>query len=220
MEKPNLSITIRDKLEASINAGELMPGDPLDERALAEKFGVSRTPIREAMHLLSAQGLLQAVPRQGIFVARMSVHELLALFEFLAELEGTCARFAAKRITSSQLAGLKDALSRGAAVAADDAEAYDALNTEFHEGIYEAAHNTYIAQQVRHIRRRTRMYRRTAFDQHGRALQSVQEHTRILAAIEAKDEEGAYREAQSHIAVGGRGFAEFVSTLPPHLRAD
>src|SRR5665647_1918203 len=101
--KDNLAFQIRRKLEEEINRGDLLPGDALDERELAQRFGVSRTPVREAMVQLVAQGLVTTAPRQGVHVARMSIQELLGLFELLAEIEGVCAKYCARRLTEACL---------------------------------------------------------------------------------------------------------------------
>lgn len=205
-------------LEADIDAGRLLPGDPLDERKLAERFEVSRTPVREAIQQLGAVGLLRVVPRQGVYVARMSLAELRAMFELLAELEGACAKLAARRIDEPWRSQVREANARCTAAAAKgDVAGYSQANVDFHEALYEGCRNAYLADQVRAIRRRTQIYRTNAFQLPGRMQDSAREHERILQAVLAGDPLAAQKHMVEHISVGGSGFAEFVSMLPPSM---
>jgi DNA-binding GntR family transcriptional regulator len=131
---------------------------------LAQRFGVSRTPVREAMVQLVAQGFVTIAPRQGMHVARMSIQELLGLFELLAEIEGACAKYCARRLTEAQRQRLTD-IHRNSLklVEADDAVGYSQSNVDFHETLYFGCHNTFLAEQARYIRRRTQMYRQNSF---------------------------------------------------------
>ncbi len=214
----NLAFQIRRQLEDEINAGQLLPGDALDERELAQRFGVSRTPVREAVTQLAAQGLLTTAPRQGVYVARMSIQELLGLFELLAEIEGVCAKYCARRLTEalrSQLTEIHQNSLRF--VETDDALGYSQSNVDFHEALYRGCRNAFLAEQLRSIRRRTQMYRQNSFLQPGRMRISYDDHQRVLDAILAGDEKAAQQQMIEHISVGGTGFAEFVSTMPVHM---
>ncbi|MET0964430.1 MAG: GntR family transcriptional regulator [Noviherbaspirillum sp.] len=217
-EKLNLADEVRQQLEDQINSGQLLPGDALDERELAARFGVSRTPVREAITQLAAQGLITTAPRQGILVARMSIKELLAMFELLAELEAICAKYCARRITESQRARLIDIHRTSLGhVESDNAEGYSQSNVDFHAVLYEACHNDFLAEQLRTVRRRTQMYRQNSFLQPGRMRISYEDHGRVLDAILRGDAEAAQQHMLEHISIGGKGFAEFVSTLPAHM---
>jgi DNA-binding GntR family transcriptional regulator len=217
-EKRNLADEVRQQLEDQINGGQLLPGDALDERELAARFGVSRTPVREAITQLAAQGLITTAPRQGILVARMSIKELLAMFELLAELEGICAKYCARRITDAQRARLIGIHATSLEhVESDDAAGYSQSNVDFHAVLYEACHNPFLAQQLQTVRRRTQMYRQNSFLQPGRMRISYEDHGRVLDAILRGDAERAQYHMIEHITIGGKGFAEFVSTLPSHM---
>jgi DNA-binding GntR family transcriptional regulator len=214
----NLAQEVRRRLEDEINSGDLMPGDALDERQLAERFQVSRTPIREAIFQLAAQGLVRAIPRQGVYVARMSLKELLAMFELQAELEGICARYAARRMTAEQRAALKAIYERQReCIERRDSTQYAQENADFHEVIYRGSHNRYLAEQARLIRRRTEIYRQNTFQREGRPAESWEEHGSVVEAILAGNGDAAYRAMRDHISVGGHGFAEFVSTIPDQM---
>ncbi|MDJ0930056.1 GntR family transcriptional regulator [Breoghania sp.] len=107
-----------DQLEQDILTGAYAPGDRLDEVRLAQRFDVSRTPIREAFQHLAASGLLELKPRRGAFVRRPSVSEIIEMFEVMAEFEGMCGRLAARRITKAETEELIDALQACKAVCA------------------------------------------------------------------------------------------------------
>ncbi|MBI5443832.1 MAG: GntR family transcriptional regulator [Deltaproteobacteria bacterium] len=209
---------IRQQLEDEISGGQLKPGDPLEESVLAARFRVSRTPVREALLQLAAQGLVTIVPRSGTYVTKLSIKDLLALFELLAELEGVCAKLAAKRIDPAAQAELRGIHEESrSAVDSGDADAYAGANTRFHELLYSASCNRYLAEQILRIRRRTQFHRESHFQDRRRLPQSWEEHGRILRAVAAGDTSEAGRAALEHISIGGREFAEFVSRMPEGL---
>lgn len=218
--RTGLAAHVRASLEADIDNGVLLPGDALDERTLAERFEVSRTPVREAFQQLATVGQVEIVPRQGVFVARMSISELRAMFELLAETEGSCAKLAARRMQDPWRTMMLDALEQCLELAdMDDPAAYGVPNAEFHEAIYQGCCNRYLVEQVRMARRRTQSYRRNPFQLPGRIRQSADDHQRIADAILAGDEDAAQAAMIDHIAISGKGFAEFVSTLPDAMLA-
>lgn len=224
MNKPpaaeRLSETVRAQIERELLTGALAPGTVLDERSLAERFGVSRTPVREALFHLAAHGLLNVVSRVGVVVPKLGIKELLSLLEMLAEMEGTCAKLAAKRMDRKEHKALRDALAAcEVAAKAGKPKAYEDANKQFHEAIYAGARNQWAAQQVHGLRLRCASYRRSFFDVPKRLEASLAEHRQVVTAIEAGDEEGARQAMLLHISVGGKGFAELVSSLDPGLFA-
>lgn len=224
MRKPqsreSLSEVVRTRLEKDILGGALMPGQVLDERSLAEQFGISRTPVRNAVAQLASQGLLRVVPRVGVVVPKLNIKELLSLLEVLVELEGVCAMFAAKRMDTRQRKALHDAMSAcESAVATGNLQAYETANRNFHEAIYVGCGNDWAAAQVRGLRLRCSHYRRSRFELAGAMSKSLQEHREVVAAIESGDAEAARVAMVQHISVGGKDFAEFVSSLNHGLLA-
>lgn len=214
----NLSESVRLAMEQSFLDGTFLPGQVFDERSLAEKYAVSRTPVREAILRLVAQGLLQVMPRAGVVVPKLSIKELLSLLEMMAELEGACARFAAKRMDSCERLALKEAfLTCEAAARSGQSADYKEANNRFHEIIYAGSRNEWARTQIRALRLRCASYQRSRFDLPGRLEHSLQEHREVLLRIEAGDGEGARQAMIGHISVGGRDFAEFVSSLPSEL---
>ncbi|MDM0045034.1 GntR family transcriptional regulator [Variovorax dokdonensis] len=217
----SLSDTVRAEMERDLLNGQLIPGTVLDERSLAERFGVSRTPVREAVLFMAAQGLLNVIPRVGVVVPKLGIKELLGLLEMLAEMEGVCAKFAAKRMDAGQREEFRSALKAcRSAAKSGNRQGYAEANARFHAAIYSGARNEWAARQVMALRLRCAAYQQSRFDLPGRLLKSLGEHEKIAAAIESGDAEAARAAMQEHISVGGQDFAEFVSSLNPNLLAD
>ncbi len=205
---------LKQRIEEEIVSGELALGARLDENQLAARFGVSRTPIREALLQLAAIGLIQTKPRRGAIVSAPEPHLLLAMFETMAEIEAACGRLAARRITTDDAAALRDALSGcRAAMATEDAEAYYAENYVFHTVVYRASHNDFLADQALSLHRRLAPYRRLQLRVRQRVPQSLAEHETIVAAILAGDAIQAADTLRSHVIVQGDRFTDLVAGL-------
>jgi len=201
-------------LEQEIVTGALAPGDRLDEASLASRFGVSRTPVREALNQLASTGLVEVKPRRGATVAAPGLKDLLEMFEMMAELEGLCGRLAARRMSTEE----RDALQathkscRGC-VDGGDSDGYYAANVTFHEAIYSGCHNRFLAEQTRTLRNRLAPYRRLQLRRVDRVAESFAEHEAVLAAILDGEAEQADRLLQSHVTVQSGSFADFVANL-------
>jgi DNA-binding GntR family transcriptional regulator len=207
-------------VQKSIASGEMAPGSAVDENALMDRFGVSRTPVREALLQLSALGYVRIVPRAGIYIAKLTPKELLSLFEMMAELEGMCARLCARRMTpESKLLLQKLHRESSRAVKAANVDAYGVANKRFHECLYDSCMNSFLVEQLIHIRQRTGPYRLHRLSDPAHIARSWKEHTAILDAVLAGDQEAAQNAAFQHIAVGGREFADFIAQLPESLPA-
>ena len=211
---------IRAEIERLVESGDLLPGDQIDEVELAARYNVSRTPIREALLQLRAQGLLAALPRSGLVVAKMDVQQLLSMWELLAELESLCARFACERMTDPERGSIT-AHHRSAVriVEADDAEGWQDANRAFHEMLYLGSRNPYLRQEILRMRTRTGAYRRHAFGAVNRIQASHAQHALIVAAIEANDSSGAARAMHRHLSPddGARSVTDLIVTLPRNL---
>jgi DNA-binding GntR family transcriptional regulator len=208
------ALKLRDVLEDEIVNGLLKPGDRLDEAALAERFQVSRTPIREAFKYLVGSGLVETLPNRGSFVASVGLPQLIEMFEVMAELEGMCARLAARRITDAESRELEDLLE-GCARAREqgDPDAYYYENERFHDCIYRASHNGFLVQQARQLQMRLKPYRRLQLRVRNRAGTSLAEHREIVRAILAGDGEAAEACIQDHVKIQGERFTDFVATI-------
>lgn len=173
-----------ETLRNEIRSGALRPGDQLEEAALAERFDVSRTPVREAVRSLVDSGLLETRPRKGAFVRVLTAKELIDLFEVAAELEGMACRLAAERLTGEDASSIETAMQLCRdAVNRDDKTAYAKANLAFHESIHLAAGNSRLVEQIEQLAGHINPYRAMPFQMRGRLQKSTEEHARIAEAI-------------------------------------
>jgi len=205
---------LREAIEEEIATGVLLPGVRLDEAELAARYGVSRTPVREALRVLVGEGLIETRPHRGSVVARITPQRLVEMFEVMAEIEAMCARLAARRMTVPELAALQAAheACRDAA-RADDSDAYFYANEGFHYAIYAGSHNLFLAEQAAALQRKLRPYRRLQLRVRGRVRHSFAEHQAIVDALAAGDAETAAARVQRHVVVQNERFADLVASL-------
>ena len=209
-----LSETLRETIEEEVATGKLAPGTHLDEIELAKRFGVSRTPIREALSLLAGEGVVEIRPRRGAVVAQITPQRLVEMFEVMAELEAMCARLAARRISPIELTALEQAheACRGAAQSLD-ADGYFYANEHFHHSIYLASHNSFLSDQAHGLQRRLRPYRRLQLRVRNRLSKSFEEHQSVLDALRDGDAERAVTAIRSHVMVQGERFNDLLAGL-------
>ena len=213
MERKRSDI-IADKLEELIFAGTFKNGERLDEVQLSEKFGVSRTPVREALLRLAQSGLVEHFPRRGVFVRQPGPIELIEMFEVMAELEAASARLAASRISDDAITSLKETNARClAAVEAQDADLYYRENETFHAIIYRESGNSFLEQECLRLQRRLQPFRRTQLRLRGRLKQSMKEHEQIVAALGQGDGARAAGVVRDHVAVQGEKFHHLMASL-------
>ncbi len=211
---------LRRQLADEIITGRLQPGDRLDERAIAERLGASRTPVREALRQLAAIGLAELRPHRGVIVARPDNDHLAETFELMAELESMCARFAAQRMTAAERRALETQhLASGELVRTGDRARYASHNTALHETIYGGSHNRALAETAQSLRRRLAPYRRGQFEVLGRLSMSFAEHDRVVNAIVRGDAQAAAQTMREHVATVGVASAEYVTAHAPNARA-
>jgi DNA-binding GntR family transcriptional regulator len=213
---------IRTEIENAIKEGALLPGDPIDEVALAAQYEVSRTPVREALIQLQAQGMVAALPRGGMIVAKMDLQQLLSLWELLAEVEGIAVRLACQRITPEEVdALLAHHRASAAVVEAEDVAGWQESNLRFHELIYRAARNPFLRQEVLRMRTRTGYYRKHAFAALGQIRLSFEQHARVIEAIQRRDAAAAADAMVAHMrpAHDAQGFTDVIVHLPRELLA-
>lgn len=205
---------LKDSLEDDIINGRRAPGERLDAEALAKQFNVSRTPIREAIQQLTASGLVTISPKKGTFVAKVGITQLIEMFEVMAELEGMCGRLAARRINAAELAQLQQALL-GCEAAAEqgDPDVYYYENEGFHQCIYSASHNNFLAAEANQLKQRLRPYRRLQLQVRHRMHSSLGEHRKIYQAIESGDAGQAEKILRDHVLIQGERFSDFVSSV-------
>lgn len=205
---------LRDQLEQDIVTGHFRPGDRLDEQSLATRFGVSRTPIREALMQLASTGMVELLPRRGAFVTNLSIREVIERFETMAALEGMCGALAARRITDAQRVELATAhRDCQEATRAGCADTYYYANERFHRAIYEACHNRYLAEQAGQLHTLLKPFRRLQLRARHRVSQSLDEHGAIVEAILAGDPARAEQGLRDHILIQGERLNDFISSF-------
>ncbi|MGR3502791.1 GntR family transcriptional regulator [Pseudaestuariivita sp.] len=183
----------------AIDDGEYRPGDRLVESDLADRFGVSRTPIREALQRLETQSLLSRDGR-SLIVASLDHNQLSELYVVRSELEGLAARLAAKHATDEEVRLLQDMVAEDRALV-DDPEALSRSNRRFHKQIHLASHNRFLVRQLDLVHRSMALIATTSLAAEGRGPAALAEHEAIVAAIAEKDEAAAYRALRDHISI-------------------
>ncbi|GMG83231.1 GntR family transcriptional regulator [Paralimibaculum aggregatum] len=207
---------LRDILEEDILTGALGPGTRLEEPALAQRFGVSRTPIREALAQLAAAGLIEQRRQRGSFVAEIGPRRLLEMFEVMAELEGLCAALTARRASPPQVTELRRLHDELARPAADgDLDVYYYGNERLHAAIRAACGNSFLIEQAEALQRRLKPYRRHQLRARGRIERSNAEHAEVVEAIEAADPQAASAAMRAHVAVQGERVTDLLAALDP-----
>jgi DNA-binding GntR family transcriptional regulator len=185
-------------LEA-IDLGIYRPGDRLVESELAERFGVSRTPIREALQRLETQSLL-ARDGRSLIVASLDHNQMAELYVVRRELESLAARLAAQHATEEEVRILREMVEEDNALT-DNPAALARANRRFHKQIHLASHNRYLVQQLDLVHRTMALMATTSLAAQGRGLIAQAEHDAIVKAIEAKDESGAAKALRDHISI-------------------
>ena len=196
--------SLHDEVAAALRdrifAGELGPGTFLDEVQLAEELKISRTPLREALKVLTAEGLVRHEPRRGCFVNEVTEQDLDEIFPVIALLEGRCAFEAARNATDADLAALEalhDKLNKHAKAKRIN-DYYDA-NFAIHEAIITLANNRWLAGVITDLRKIVKLARLQQLHAPGRLEQSLSEHMAVFAALRARDAEGAEAAMRTHL---------------------
>jgi DNA-binding GntR family transcriptional regulator len=192
---------VAERLRQQIFARELAPGGWIDEQKLSVEYGISRTPLREALKVLAAEGLVTMKPRRGAYVTEMSHDDVTQVCQLLALIEGDAAATVAARAGDaerSRLAELHEQLERQAGAR----DAYFAANEQFHMALLEAAGNRWAAQAVADLRKVMKLDRHHSLFRHGRVAESLAEHRALMRAIEARDADAARRLMQTHLEKG------------------
>lgn len=208
-----LAERLRQELEAAIAAGRLEPGTRLDEQEIALQFGVSRTPVREAFRLLAASNLVELRGRQGATVRSIGVHALIEMFQVMAELEGLCARLAARRLTTERRIKIEEIHQRLKSVPPSEIDLFYDVNQEFHEAIYEASCNAFLADQTRRLRNQVAAYRRRVTRMPNRIADTIREHEAVIEAIVTHDGERAHSAMRDHVNLLGEDLVDFIAAF-------
>ena len=198
-----LSEEVAERLREQIFSHELAPGSWLDEQSLALAFGISRTPMREAIKVLATEGLVTTKMNKGAYVTEVDRQDLEQIFTVLSLLEGQAAKETAIKASEEQLTRLDDLHHRLEKAAADrDLEQFFEINVKFHEMIQEIAGNPWMNGVIDDLRKVLKLKRRDSLSRSGRLLSSLVEHREILQAILKRDPLAAETAMRQHLARG------------------
>ncbi len=200
---------VAERLRSRIFAHELAPGSWIDEQAIAEELGISRTPMREALKVLASEGLVILKPRRGCYVAQLSEQDLDEVFPIMALLEARCAFEAASKANEEDIArleGLHQELETQAAKG--DADKFFAANDAFHGALQDIAGNGWLKHLIDDTRKVIKLTRRHSLQLEGRVKQSLAEHREIMAALRLKDAELASQRMHDHLLSGRQALAK------------
>lgn len=199
--KRTISERIYQHLIDQIIEGRLRPGQRVEEQMVASEFGVSRTPVRDALRQLAGTGLVEFQPNRGVMVVDLKLEELSEIFEALGEFEALCARLAAQRMTQLERTALRTIHTEAQdAAKAEDEPRYDELNDRLHQAIYAGTHNPTISTTTENLRKRIMPFRAFAGTAAHRIHESHAEHEALVAAILASDGPRAYEAMRNHVA--------------------
>lgn len=195
-----LYMQVADRLREQIYQHELAPGDPIDEMALCELYGISRTPLREALKVLSSEGLIELIPRRGSFVRSMDIDELNELFPVMAVLEGLCAREAVENCTPRDLKQLEKMHGKLEECAEQgNIDAYYEQNFVFHQAIQDLSGNKWLQRIIGDLRKVLRLARHMQLTIPGRLQESLKEHRQIIQAFSQQNADLADQTMQNHL---------------------
>lgn len=194
---------VAERLRQRIFAHELPPGTWIDEQKLAEQYGISRTPLREALKVLASEGLVELKPRRGCYVTEISRQDLDDIFPLMAMLEGRCAAEAVRRARPADVSALQGIHDRLEAAARDGRiDAFFEANQEFHKQIQELAGNRWMLSVIQDLRKVLKLSRLHSLSLEGRLQQSLDEHRAIMAAFKASDADQAETLMHDHLLSG------------------
>lgn len=206
----NKNATPFDRLVAAIESGELSPGSRLLETELAQRLGLSRTPVREALHRLQALGLARQGAQRGLVVAELNYQKLRQLYAVREGIEGLCARLAAQNASTEELHMLQELIEMDRNET--DPEVLRAHNVVLHRHIAYATHNTYMMETVDSLRLHLVLLPGSTYSHPKRLKEAQEEHEKIVRAIVAGDADAAEMAARAHIAHGFRVRIMMMST--------
>jgi DNA-binding GntR family transcriptional regulator len=221
MQNPDLALTSRitpivlyqevaERLRQKIYTYELKPGESIDEQALAESFGISRTPLREALKVLHSEGLVVLKPRRGCFVAELTEQDLDEIFPVMALLEGRCAYDAVRKARPTDLKRLDDIHARlEKYAAAEDIERYYEQNYLFHEAVQKLAGNLWLQKTVGDLRKFLKLLRGRQLRLPGRLEASLKEHRLIMAAFHNQNPAAAEKIMHDHLLAQRQALARY-----------
>lgn len=198
--KKSRSDFVAEQLEEAVINGAIPAGSRLDEASIAAQFGVSRTPVREALHILCGRGFAEREPYKGVVVTQISARRIDEMFEAMAELEAVCGRLSAHRMTMSERAEL-ESLHRDMNALAEEGDhaGYNEVNTRFHNLLFQGSHNSDLVAVAQTLRLKLAPFRKYQLKDKGRLKRSCAEHQQIVDAILNQDPKTAENVLRRHL---------------------
>lgn len=194
---------VAERLRTSIFSHEFAPGSWIDEQAIAKEYGISRTPMREAIKILAAEGLITMKMRRGAYVTEVSKSDLNQIFTVLALLEGQACRETALKASEGQLEALDSIHMKLERAAADrDLDQFFAINQSFHDKLQEISNNPWMKRVIDDLRKVLKLQRRDSLSKRGRMESSLVEHRKILSALLARDADLSEKLMKEHLLQG------------------
>ena len=203
---------VAERLRQRIFSHELPPGTWVDEQALAADYGISRTPLREALKVLASEGLVTLKPRRGCYVTEISERDLDEIFTVMALLEGQCAADTARKASETDLIHLRsvhDELERAAG--SNDIDGFFEANQAFHQEVQHIADNRWLTQAITDLRKVIKLSRHHSLFSDGRLKQSLAEHRAILDALAHRDVARSEQLMREHISSGRQALAKVAT---------
>lgn len=215
LRSSSLPMLLEQEIERVILGGGFAPGDHINEKELALRFGISRGPVREALRSLDSSGLVEQVPNRGVFVRRLTAAEAFDVYDVRAALFGLAGKLLAERVTAEGVTQLKAYIAdMDAAVSADDFEAYVKINFVFHEFIVVSAGNPTLAQQYLTLVKQLRLYRARSLMLGDAMHASHLEHHAMVDAVATRDPAGALAAHTRHVGAA----KERLMSATPNLK--
>lgn len=192
---------VAELLRQRIFSRELEPGSWIDEVKIAEAYGISRTPLREALKVLAAEGLVTMKVRRGAYVTEVNEKDLSDVYHLLALLESDAAGVVAQRASDAELQALAE-LHQSLEKSQDDREAFFRLNEQFHQRLLQLADNRWREQMVADLRKVMKLHRHQSLLKSGRISESLHEHRQLLQALQARDVQASAQRMREHFLSG------------------
>lgn len=203
---------VAERLRTRILAHEIPPGSWIDEQALAEQYGISRTPLREALKVLVSEGLVTLKPRRGCYVTEVTAQDMDEIFPILALLEGRCAFEATSKASAADLAALDQLQAHlEEAAARNNVEDFFEANQRFHRALQALAGNRWLVQIIEDMRKVLKLNRHQSLSREGRLTESLEEHRGIMQALHARDAAAAQARMHQHLLQGREALAKLTS---------
>jgi len=204
------------RIADDIVRGDFPPGTKLEGQFLADRYGISRTPVREALRQLVTTGLVEIRPRKGFTVADIAIDKLTLMFEAQGEVEALCARFAAQRMTATERRKLQILQQRCQEIADEtDVTPYYLADNAFHDAIFEGAHNEFMGGAAAGLRTRLSPFRFAHFHVAHRSATSADEHGRIVDAIARGSADDAHNAMREHFTNSAVEAIDYVTAHRP-----